>query len=620
MKRGVVLFGLVVALTSAFAIAQDAPESLLPPGFDDPAPPPQPVRSAPAAPVARPASQPAAARAVAGDSSRLPSEREATVLASGQVDGDGLAKLPTLEELGDMTAEEFAEALGLEAEFDIPAKARRSLEKIGIIDEREGGLAASSLAGQKAAIVRAVIKGNRGLLMSRWGHILLRRTLASRLDAPKGMDPVEFAALRAALLLRMGEAEAARSIVQDVDTENYSDQLVNVAFDTYVANGDMTGLCPTIRVKGGSRDDPKWQAAEAICMAFRGDGNLALSRLDRMNANEVMPKIDLLLAKKYAGSVGRARRAVTIEWDGVDAISPWRHGLAMAVGVQVPEELMRDESRRYDAYSAIAPMLGLETRAKAADRAAGMGVLSSAAIVDLYSQMLADSDVDRDWGTRAELLRDAYVQAEPASRLAAMQQLWTEHGAGLRRYSRKVLTAYAAARVPVDSGMQDSAADLVASMLAAGLDHNAIRWGAVVEPGGQAWALLALSAPKRATPVANGVLDAYVDDDDSVEMRRSAFLVAGLAGLGRITPKTKEKFVERLDIDLDRSSDWTRLINHAAGNKDAAMVSLLAALGMQGSKWDRMTPRYLYNIVSALRRVGLDAEARMIAAEAVARS
>ena len=40
---------------------------------------------------------------------------------------------------------------------------------------------------------------------------------------------------------------------------------------------------------------------------------------------------------------------------------------------------------------------------------------------------------------------------------------------------------------------------------------------------------------------------------------------------------------------------------------------------MQGSGWDKMTARHLYHIVRALDRVGLDAEARMIAAEAVAR-
>jgi hypothetical protein len=47
---------------------------------------------------------------------------------------------------------------------------------------------------------------------------------------------------------------------------------------------------------------------------------------------------------------------------------------------------------------------------------------------------------------------------------------------------------------------------------------------------------------------------------------------------------------------------------------------MLAGLGMQGDGWGRMTPRYLYHIISALNRVGLSGEARMIAAEAVARA
>ena len=41
---------------------------------------------------------------------------------------------------------------------------------------------------------------------------------------------------------------------------------------------------------------------------------------------------------------------------------------------------------------------------------------------------------------------------------------------------------------------------------------------------------------------------------------------------------------------------------------------------MQGSSWEQMTGRQLYHIVSALNRVGMSAEARMIAAEAVARA
>jgi len=61
------------------------------------------------------------------------------------------------------------------------------------------------------------------------------------------------------------------------------------------------------------------------------------------------------------------------------------------------------------------------------------------------------------------------------------------------------------------------------------------------------------------------------------------------------------------------------MIGRATEVENAALVSILAGLGMQGSSWERMTPLHLYHIVSSLNRVGLRAEARMIAAEAVAR-
>ena len=73
------------------------------------------------------------------------------------------------------------------------------------------------------------------------------------------------------------------------------------------------------------------------------------------------------------------------------------------------------------------------------------------------------------------------------------------------------------------------------------------------------------------------------------------------------------RHVERRPVE-DR--DAVRVGPEALG---AALAALLAGLGMQGSGWDKMTARHLYHIVRALDRVGLNAEARMIAAEAVAR-
>ncbi len=156
-------------------------------------------------------------------------------------------------------------------------------------------------------------------------------------------------------------------------------------------------------------------------------------------------------------------------------------------------------------------------------------------------------------------------------------------------------------------------------MLTAGLDRNALRWGSQVTEGSQAWALLALAQPNRQGNVSAGALDVFIDNDKSVDQRKSRFLVAGLAGLGRLAEGDIRSEARRLGVSLDRETKWSNAIDKAGEYGNSALVALLAGLGMQGSGWDKMTARHLFHIVRALDRVGLNAEARMIAAEAVAR-
>ncbi len=95
--------------------------------------------------------------------------------------------------------------------------------------------------------------------------------------------------------------------------------------------------------------------------------------------------------------------------------------------------------------------------------------------------------------------------------------------------------------------------------------------------------------------------------------------MAGLAGLGRLEEGAFADFADDLGVNFTRSSAWSEAITGAAQVDNATLVALLAGLGMQGTDWAQMTPRQLYFIVASLNRVGLSAEARMIAAEAVAR-
>lgn len=625
LLSGAVAFGVAGALCGAgfagLAVAQGKPESLLPPGFDDPAPTPTPspaaapVPGAATPPPTQPGAPPPAAAPI--DPSTLPPLPGIT--------REDLAGLPSLEELENMSTDELDQLLGLKPKSDIPPGAQRTLTRIGVLAMDEGGLPPVALANQPVALVRATLQGTQGPLVSRWGHILMRRALASRLAAPLGMDPIEFAALRVGLLNRMGEFTVARAVVQDIDSANWSPALTQEALNAYLASGDITGACPAVRLQGSARDDGQWQMWQAICNAYAGEAALAASQLDRALFRGVAPRIDVLLARRFAGAAGRGQRGVQIEWQGVDELNPWRFGLATALGEPLPEGLLESalgtpDGSYYARAGALLPMLPASERAAFAGRAAREGIMSADAMVDLYSEVYAEGGAGGEPQTHAAALREAYLAADPAARVAAIQRLWAAGGqlGGGDGYGARVLTAYAAARIPVSAAHRAAAGELIAAMLTAGLDRNAARWAEVVEEGSLGWALIALSAP-RGGEVGQGAVDSFIGSDDSEASRKSAFLVAGLAGLGRLGEGDAEALAGDLGINLARQTRWSRAISRAADVGNPVLVTLLAGLGMQGSSWEQMTPLHLYHITAALTRVGLEAEARMIAAEAVAR-
>jgi hypothetical protein len=609
---------------ASLAGAQGKPESLLPPGFDDPAPAPKTAPTsapAPAAgqgtPTAPVGGLPPAVPGAPLDPSALP--------PAPNISREDLARLPSLEKLENMSTDELDQLLGLKPKNDIPPGAQRALTRVGVLAVDEGGLPPVALANQSDKLVRAALSGTRGPMVSRWGHILMRRALASRLAAPLGMDPIEFAALRVGLLNRIGEYGVARAVVQDVDTANWSPALTQEALTAYLASGDITGACPAVRLQGSQREDGEWQLWQAICNAYAGEAALAATQLDRALFRGVAPRVDVLLARRFAGAAGRGQRGVQIEWQGVDDLNPWRFGLANAVGEPLPEGLLASAIKArggayYERAGALMPMFTATQRAGLAGRAAREGILSADAMVDLYSEVYVDPAASGDPQTHAATLREAYLASDPAARIAAMQRLWAagDKLGGGDGYGARVLTAYAAARIPATEAHANEAGDLIAAMLAAGLDRNALRWSKVVEEGSLGWALIACANPQSGE-VAQGGVETFAGNDNSEEQRKSAFLVAGLAGLGRMSVDDANSVGSDFGVDLARQTRWTRAISDAANVGNPALVVLLAGLGMQGTSWKQMTPLHLYHITAALTRVGLAAEARMIAAEAVAR-
>jgi hypothetical protein len=131
--------------------------------------------------------------------------------------------------------------------------------------------------------------------------------------------------------------------------------------------------------------------------------------------------------------------------------------------------------------------------------------------------------------------------------------------------------------------------------------------------------MLALAASNIAD-VGTGRITSFIRRDQSRDKVRSALLVAGLAGLGRISTDTANSLNRRYGLGLGHVTSWTTMIDAAGARGQPATVLLLTGTGFQTPLFERVPSTHLYHAVAALNRTGQGFTARMIAAEALSRT
>jgi len=586
--RRALVAGAAALAIGAAAAAQQSPESLLPPGFGDNAstPTPSPAPSAAAAASAAPGAVPATAPRVTATTPAGP--------------------LPPLPPLSMPTP--GATPTPAAPRYEMPAFARRSLGQLGPSDS----FAADAFAGADGRYLERLMRRLSAPLPSRWLQIALRRLLAAELVTPAHVNGADFAAERAWLLLRMGESVTARAVAQSVDLDRVTPKLRQVWMQAALASADPAALCAL--APGAGDSERGWIVARAMCAGLTGTGKTQPLLAD-IRRRRVATGIDLQLAQKVMGAGLDSRQAITIEWAPVTQLTAWRFGLATATGVAVPADLYDTVGPQVTAWRALAPAIPLAERAAVADRAAAMGALSSAALVDLYSALADGDDVPAPLARTANDLRDAYVGDSLDTRLGAMARLWDAAETPAARYGRLILTARAAARL-LPAGEVEQADRLVASMLSAGLDRTAQRWRGHVRAGSDAWAMLLLADPDGGARGANP--RDYAPSGANAERKKQLFFAA-LAGLGEVPAADLADEGERFGVPVTRADSWTSALDRAVAARQQGTVLLLVAVGLQARGWETVPAASLYRVVAALRAVGLDGEARMIAAEAIAR-
>ena len=586
---GSAALGLALAIP---ALAQDQPESLLPPGFEDPVQQPTSNESEPA---------------------------NTTEPQRTTPEGGGVEIVDLLEALDELVEEEPV------PQVEYPASARRDPRFAGSIDPLAIGLSPQPWGAASGKGLEILMRRLDVPLASRWAHIGLRGALLASAATPTDVHPADWAAERAWLLLRMGEADGARLLIASMDSDRFTPKMRQIALQSALANSDPSAMCP-VEPELGKVEPRVAPLVTAICASLSGEAERAAADIEASRRRGRVSPIDIALADKVVGAGAETSRAVTIEWEPVEDLNSWRYGLSTATALMPPERLVNSASLQTQAWLARTPMFQATQRLPLARTAAALGVFSSQALIDLYSASFDATDPDALGETEAWQVRLAYIGRDLEARMSAMRTIWGNARSPLDRVAAQVLLSRAARHVAPSIELQSDAPDLVASLFAGGFDREAARWTRVLgeiddQPADEVWAMLALGAPDGQQPEIDASrIEDFADRDQSEGKQRTALLVAGLAGLGRIDAATAGNLNRAYRLGLAAETGWTRTIDGAMRRRQPGTSILLTASALQGLSFEELRAVYLYHSVNALRRTGQEYLARMIAAEALART
>lgn len=496
----------------------------------------------------------------------------------------------------------------------------RDISVIGPLTPAAGGYGLNTFAGSRGRFLASLANRMNAPIGSRWAAITLGRALLSESRGPADINPGDWVAARTWLLVRMGEIDGAKRLVDSVPVDRYSPALYRVAGQAALAAADINGLCP-IAVNGRLLSkDALWDLAVGMCAALQGDDITAARVFDTLgeDSKRVDP-FDVRLGERVATLAGGAGRAAIIDWNEAPALTPYRYAVATASGIAVPAEKLEALGPARAGWLVRNPGVDAETRAAMLRQAAVLGTMSAAEVTSGVAA-LEPSDTAAETGadSRAAQLRIAFAGGSLSDRRNALKAIIASDGKGDGRYGALIEAATAAARLPISPASAADSADIIAALLAAGDTRTALRWWPIADDApkavrARAWALLAAGT--------GGIKASRSDFADwrsatNANDHQAAMLLAALAGLGVATGG--DWAGDRSDLLPTTTNSWTRAIDAAGAAGRSGEAIMLAATGLQGT-WQDVPPLHLYHIMAALNRVGRAREARLIAAEAVTR-
>ena len=513
-------------------------------------------------------------------------------------------------------------------------------DSVGLLDADKGGLGTAMWRGTERRVVERLLPIVPGTLKSATLRKLAIRLLLSRASAPPGKSGEKsLLAIRVERLVALGDQSGAIALLQAGPPPAGNEVMNRAEVETRFNNNDNAGACTRVREASAAFTGAYWQKAMAYCLALSGEFERAsmVSDILRESAEAEGDDLFYALLDTLGGEGGP-----TV--DSLPNPTGLQVSMLRAANVKLPADVIDTERLALLRTAAFSPNAELDVRLQAAERLVVYRAVEPGEIADLYNSVPFTKDeladplrfAKQSWGPRgrALLIRAVTLTSEPRAKAKLLKRAWV-----LAREQGGVETLLWASKPalmslkPVDA-LIDEARDIAWGLFATGQHARGMEWFNLAVANSQAnpraaravntlWPVAQLADTKGEMIWDETQLDLWWNDLNKAQpkaARATATMVYSLLeSLGKqVSGAAWSKLVGRPGARATQAPDaalW-KALGDASENGRVGETVLYALIALGAGGEDARSPISVGAVVGALRKVGLEAEARGIALEA----
>jgi hypothetical protein len=511
---------------------------------------------------------------------------------------------------------------------------------VGLLTEEDGGFGTDMWTGSSRAFIEGLLPRLPVQTLSPVMQDLTRRLLLSEARVPVGAPIApSLLGLRVERLSASGQTDLVTDLLRLAPSRLQDIALARAEVESMLLSENHAGAGTNIEALLRDSDDPYWLKGLTFCKALSGENaaaQLGVSLLQEQGGGGDVSFFELI-----ASLVGDSKNAPSSLIDP----SPLHLAMLRAARLDVPDDAVPGARPAILRSIATSPNAPLATRLLAAERAEAAGALSPDALAEIYASVEMSPDDRLGWGTlaveeagpriNALLYQVASIEIEAQSRArVVVTALSRARLAGGFNTTARVMRDICRAIDPTP-GLAWAASEIGRALLAAGDVPAARRW----------FDMMSRTASNDVPDAAVAILDLWplvqlMDVESSLgwnpdalqswwegEQKRSgdnayeraAVVLTLMDAIGYDVPESlwQELLGSSLTVTayLPSVQLWRSLETASRKRRvgETVMLSLLA-LGEVGPAGANLTT--LHAVISALKEVGLDPDARKLALEA----